>query len=84
MRNYHEIFRKDVTYDNAKSNKKSGLHHFSEKHISKKTTGVGGHIELLPNLFKVNTRYHFVFDIFITFLAFVYFRLENKCISYDL
>ena len=34
-----EIFRKDVTYDNAKSHQKPGLHAFSEKQIFGKTTG---------------------------------------------
>ena len=38
MRNFNEIFRKDVTYDNIKSPKKAGLHPISEKHIFGKST----------------------------------------------
>ena len=37
LRNFIEIFRKDVTYDNIKSHKKTELHPFSEKHIFEKT-----------------------------------------------
>ena len=38
MRNFNEIFRKDVTYHNIKSPKKPGLHSIFEKHIFGKTT----------------------------------------------
>ena len=41
LRNYNEIFKKDVTFDNVKNHKKPGLHLFSEKHIFGKTTGGG-------------------------------------------
>ena len=56
LRDYNEIFRKDVTYDNIKSYQKPGLHLLSEKHIYRKTTGGGGgQIELpsLARLFRV-------------------------------
>ena len=33
MRNFDEIFRKDVPYDNIKSHKKSGLHTLSRTYI---------------------------------------------------
>ena len=42
LRNFNEIFRKDVTYDNIKSHKKPGLHPVPEKHIFGKITGGGG------------------------------------------
>ena len=38
LRNFNEIFRKNVTYDHIKSHKKPGLNPFSEKHISGNTT----------------------------------------------
>ena len=41
MRNYNEIFRKDVTYDNTKSHEKPGIYHFCEKFILGKTTNEG-------------------------------------------
>ena len=41
LRNVNDIFRKDVTYDNNKNPKKTGLHPFSRKHIFGKTK-VGG------------------------------------------
>ena len=39
MRNLHEIFRKDVTYDNIKSHKKTGFHPLFSRYIFGKTTG---------------------------------------------
>ena len=39
LRNFNEIFRKDVTYDDIKSNKKSGLNLLSRRHVFGKTTG---------------------------------------------
>ena len=39
LRNFNEIFKEDVTYNNIKSHKKPGLHPFSEKHIFGKITG---------------------------------------------
>ena len=39
MRNFKEIFRKDVTYDNIKSHKKPGLNPLSRSYIFGKTTG---------------------------------------------
>ena len=38
LRNFNEIFRKDVTYDNIKSHKKPGIHPLSRRYILK-TTG---------------------------------------------
>ena len=63
MRNYYEIFRKDVTYDNIECHKKPGLHRFPEKYIFGKTTGKGGESNWpLPSLFRVkpNSRHGFV------------------------
>ena len=37
LRNFTEIFRRHVTYNNTKNHKKAGLHPFSEKHILGKT-----------------------------------------------
>ena len=43
MRNFSEIFRKDVTYDNIKSHEKPGLQPLSRRYIFEKNTGrVGG------------------------------------------
>ena len=39
MRIFNEIFRKDVTYDNIKSHKKTVVHPFSTKLFFGKTTG---------------------------------------------
>ena len=39
MKNFNEIFRKNVTYDNIKSDLKSWLHLPSKIHNSGKTTG---------------------------------------------
>ena len=33
LRNFHEIFKKDVTYDNTKSHKKPGLDTLSRRYI---------------------------------------------------
>ena len=41
FRNFDEIFRKDVTYDNIKSHKKAGLYRLSKKYIFGKTTEGG-------------------------------------------
>ena len=38
LRNFNEIVRKEVTYANIKSNKKTRLDLFSEKHIFGKAT----------------------------------------------
>ena len=53
MRNFSETVRKDVTYDNIKSHKKTGCYPFSEKHIFGKTKGEGGKLTS-PSLFRVN------------------------------
>ena len=42
MRNFIEIFRKDVTYDNFRSHKKAGLRPLSRKYFCGKITGGGG------------------------------------------
>ena len=44
--NFNEIFRKDVTYDNIKSQNKPELYSFSKKHIFGKNKEVGGQIDL--------------------------------------
>ena len=41
FRNFDEIFRKDVAYDNIKSHKKGGLYRLSKKYIFGKTTEGG-------------------------------------------
>ena len=33
MRDFNEIFKKDVTYDNIKSHRKPRFYSYSEKHI---------------------------------------------------
>ena len=38
MRNFNEVFRKDVTYDNIKSHKKQGFPFSPKKFISEKIT----------------------------------------------
>ena len=40
MRNFNEIFRKDVAYDNIKSPKKSRLYPLLRRYIFEKPTGV--------------------------------------------
>ena len=42
LRNFNEIFRKIVTYDNVKSHKKAGFHHLFRKNMFEKTTEEGG------------------------------------------
>ena len=52
MRNFNEIFRKDVTYNIVKSHKKTGLHPVCRRYIfGKVTRGGGGQIDL-PQSFK--------------------------------
>ena len=46
-------FRKNLTYDNIKSHKKSGLHPLSRKQILEKTIERRGQINL-PSSFRVN------------------------------
>ena len=41
LRNFNEIFRKDVTYDNIKSHKKSWFHPLCRRYVFGKTTDVG-------------------------------------------
>ena len=50
LRNFNEIFRKDVTYDNIKSHKKAGLHPLFT--FLEKLQGRGG-VKLPPSLLKV-------------------------------
>ena len=42
LRNFSEIFRKDVTYDNTKSNKKPGFHCLFRRQIFRKTMRARG------------------------------------------
>ena len=51
MKNFNEIFRKDVTYDSIKSHKKPGLQPLSRRYIFGKTTGVGFNLTLPPPAF---------------------------------
>ena len=39
MRNFNEIFREDVPYDNIKSHKKTGFQPLFRRYIFRKTTG---------------------------------------------
>ena len=50
MRNFNEILRKDVTYDNIKSHKKPGFQPPFKRYIFAKTTGLGGggEVKLTP------------------------------------
>ena len=41
LRNFNEILRKDLTYDNIKSHKKPGFHPFFRGYIFRKTKGAG-------------------------------------------
>ena len=41
LRNFNEVFKKDVPYDIIKSHKKTGLYLLSRKYSFGKTTGVG-------------------------------------------
>ena len=43
LRNVNAIFRKDMTYDNVKSHKKTGLQLFFEKHVFGKARGRRSH-----------------------------------------
>ena len=45
MRNFNEIFRKDVPYDNFKSHQKPGFHPLLRRYNFQKTTG-GGQIDV--------------------------------------
>ena len=48
LRNFNEIFRKDVNFDNIKSHKKTGFHPLFRRYIFRKTTG-GVQLTPLPN-----------------------------------
>ena len=39
LRNFNEIFRKDVTYDNIKGHKKTGFYPSFRRYFFRKTTG---------------------------------------------
>ena len=47
LRNFNEIFKKYVTYNNIKSHKKQGFHPLSRRYIFQKTIG-GGQIDPPP------------------------------------
>ena len=53
MRNFSEIFRKDVTYDNIKSHEKPGLQPLSRRYIFEKNTGGGGEGVKVENVRKL-------------------------------
>ena len=48
LRNFSEIFGKDVTYDNIKSHAKARPHPLLRKYIFGKSTGGKGQIDPLP------------------------------------
>ena len=52
LRNFNEIFRKNVNYDNIKSHKKSEFHPLFRRYIFGKTTG-GVKLTPTPSLFRV-------------------------------
>ena len=52
LRNFSEIFRKDVTYDNTKSKENLGLHLLSRRYISAKTKERGQINPILPQPLK--------------------------------
>ena len=56
MKNFNEIFGKEVTYDNIKSHKKVGSHPHFRRQISGKTTRVGSGVPpaFLGLMHKVN------------------------------
>ena len=62
MRNFNEIFRKDVTYDNIKSHKKPGFHLSVEDTFFEKPQR-GGQIDL-PSRFVVNAHDNIVISKF--------------------
>ena len=41
LKNFNEVFRKDVPYDNTKIHKKPAFHPLFRRHIFRKTTGGG-------------------------------------------
>lgn len=57
MKNFNEVFRKNVAFDDIKSHKKVGIHALSRKYIFGKT--IGSEIKLIPlplNLFRVKMK----------------------------
>ena len=52
LRNFNEVFRKDVTYDNIKSYKKTGFHSLFKRYDFRKTTGL---TPPPPSRFKVRS-----------------------------
>ena len=52
-RNFNDIFRKDMTYDNTESLKKSGVHPLFTRYIFGKTTGRGVKLTPFPSFFRV-------------------------------
>ena len=50
-RNFNEIFRKDVNYDNIKSHKKTEFQYLFRRYIFQKTTQG---IKLTPQFFMIN------------------------------
>ena len=65
LRNFNETVRKDVTYDNIKSHKKTGCYRISEEHIFGKTKREGGKLTS-PSLFRVNINLKCVNSPFLT------------------
>ena len=53
--NFNEIFRKDVTFDNVKNHKKTGLYSLSRRNIFGKTTGRKVVNLAPPSCLRVNT-----------------------------
>ena len=62
LRNFNEIFRKDVTYDNIKSHKKLELHTLSRRYIFGKITKVGANRPISsPILLRVRVITYIIF-----------------------
>ena len=55
LRHFSETFRKDVTYDNIKSHKKTGFHPLFRRYIFRKSTWG---VKLTPSRFRVHERNH--------------------------
>ena len=71
MRNFNEILRKDVPYDNSKSHKKTEFHPLSRRYIFRRTTGGGeSNWSPSPSRFRVNLSKFWQYTFFLFILPF--------------
>ena len=63
LRNFIDVFRKDVNYDNIKSYKKPGLHRLSRRYIWEKTTWEWVEVTSSSTAYSHNCK-QYVFDIY--------------------